>query len=88
MNIASIICNYLNCPAVNTVIFSYGFHGKRKEVFENVQKLLADTSYKFLPVLLWCEKNQNIKRMLIDNRDNERIKRAVEKSRKAYENID
>ena len=34
-NISDMIRNYLNCEYVDTVLFSYGFHGRRKEVFDS-----------------------------------------------------
>jgi len=39
-NISCIIKNYFMCPAVENVFFSYGFHGRRKEVFSIVMSSL------------------------------------------------
>ena len=33
-NISDMIRNDLQCDYVDTVLFSYGFHGRRKEAFE------------------------------------------------------
>lgn len=87
-NIACLIKNYLICPAVENVLFSYGFHGRRKEVFSIVMKSLENIRYKFCPILLECEESENIRRMKCDDRDEERICRGVEISRKAFDGID
>jgi len=87
-NISDMIRNYLNCDYVDTVLFSYGFHGRRREVFERVLASLADMEYHFQPVLLLCEEEENARRMLKDGRDPERIRRGIQQSRKAFENVD
>lgn len=86
-NVSDLIKNYLDCPAVETVIFSYGFHGRRKEVFERVINNLSEKEYAFCPVLLWCEEEENIRRMRKDNRSPERIRRAIETSRKSFDGV-
>lgn len=87
-NIAGMIRQYLQCEYVETVVFSYGFHGRRKEVFRLVMDQLIDVSYEFVPVLLLCEEEENLRRMGADGRDSERIRRALEYSRKAFEDVD
>lgn len=86
-NISGLIQNYLDCPTVETVIFSYGFHGRRKEVFDGVMDDLSVNTYQFVPFLLTCGEEENIRRMQTDGRDEERIKRAVEVSRKAFNDV-
>ena len=86
-NISDMIGNYLDCPVVDTVIFTYGFHGRRKEVFERILQNLSGNEYRFLPFLLCCEEEENIKRMACDGRDPARIARAVAQSRKAFDGI-
>ena len=44
-------------------------------------------SSRFIPYLLWCSEEENRKRMKIDHRDQARMERAIEISRKAYQNI-
>lgn len=87
-NISDMIRNYLNCDYVDTVLFSYGFHGRRREVFERVLASLNDMEYHFQPVLLLCEEKENVRRMQQDGRAPERIRRGIEQSRKAFENVD
>lgn len=86
-NISDLIMNYLKCPTVNTVIFSYGFHGRRKEVFERILKEISKEEHNFIPFLLWCNQEENINRMNSDNRDSDRIKRALNESRKAFDHV-
>lgn len=87
-NISDLINNYLKCDLVETVIFSYGFHGRRKEVFEKIMENLSGLQYDFIPFLLWCDLEENIKRMNADNRSDCRIEIAINESRKAFDNID
>ena len=86
-NIADLLYNYLTCDIVNTVIFSYGFHGRRTEVFQNVLEMLSGIDYNFIPLLLWCSEEENLKRMMIDQRSSDRIQRAMDESRRAFDNI-
>lgn len=86
-NISDIIKNYLDCPAVQTVIFSYGFHGRRREVFEGIIKDISNYEYRFIPFRLHCNEDESIRRMNGDGRDVERIKRALQTSN-AYTEID
>ena len=84
-NISDLIGNYLDCPAVDTVLFSYGFHGRRKEVFGRVVQALQRRTFRFVPLLLACEEEENIRRMRADGRDEARIRRTVEQSRAVYD---
>ena len=51
-NISDLIINYMDCPVIETVIFSYGFHGRRREVFEIVMKAVSERNFNFIPFLL------------------------------------
>lgn len=86
-NIGDLILNYFNCPIVQTVIFSYGFHGRRREVFENVMNRISISDYLFKPYLLWCAEDEHIRRMHMDNRSAGRIERALNQSRKAFDGL-
>lgn len=86
-NISGMLINYLKCPVVQTVIFSYGFHGRRKEIFDSVMNDLSKYEFRFIPFLLTCSEEENIRRMKSDNRDVQRIQYALEASRKAFDNI-
>ena len=86
-NISDLIGNYLDCPVVDTVIFTYGFHGRRREVFERVLQNLSGKEFRFLPFLLWCDEEENLKRMARDQRDPDRIARALSQSRMAFSDV-
>ncbi len=86
-NISDLIINYIDCPVVETVVFSYGFHGRRKEIFEKVMQAVSKKEFNFVPFLLSCSEEENIKRMDMDNRSSERKRRAIEESRKAFDDI-
>lgn len=86
-NISSLIKNYLECPLVETVIFSYGFHGHRKKVFDEVMDDISEYEFRFVPLLLTCNEDENIRRMRHDERNEERIRYAVEISRKAFDDV-
>ena len=86
-NISDLLINYLKCPIVNTVVFSYGFHGRRREVFQRVLSEISQMEHEFIPFLLWCSEEENINRMNIDNRSAERIQRTLNESRKAYNDV-
>lgn len=87
-NISGLIENYLDCNVIQTVIFSYGFHGRRKEIFDRIMGNLSTRELNFLPFVLTCGKEENLRRMKADGRDADRIERALETSRKAHQNIE
>ena len=87
-NISGLIGNYLACDSVQTVILSYGFHGRRKEVFDRVMGALPLCEIRFLPFQLICGEEENLRRLKAGGRNTDRIKRALEVSRKAYEEIE
>lgn len=86
-NISDLIINYIDCPVIETVVFSYGFHGRRREVFEKVMQAVSKRHFNLIPFLLTCSEKENIKRMDMDNRSLERKQRAIEESRKAFDDI-
>lgn len=86
-NMSDLLINYIDCPAIETVIFSYGFHGRRREVFEIVMNTVSKRDFNFIPFLLTCNEEENIKRMNMDNRNPERKQRAIEESRKAFDDV-
>lgn len=86
-NISDVIANDLACPAVDTVFFSYGLHGRRTEVFARVMQALGTVEMRFLPFVIWCGEAENLRRMRADGRDEERIARALTTSRAAYADV-
>lgn len=53
-NISDLLINYLKCPIVNTVVFSYGFHGRRREVFQRILLDISKTEILFSIFYLIC----------------------------------
>ena len=46
-NVFCLLRNYLLCPEIQTVIFPYGFHGQRKQLFETVSRRLEQEPLRF-----------------------------------------
>lgn len=86
-NITSLLSNYLACDYFEYVIFSYGFHGPRKQIFDKVIFNISSFDYEFLPVILTCNVEENIKRMKQDGRSEKRIQNAITHSRHAYDDL-
>ncbi len=79
-NIYSLIYNYLSCDAISTVVFTYGWHGARKEIYDKVIQRLKTSGLDFKEqiIILKCSKEENIKRAFHDGRDEERVKRGID----------
>ena len=86
-NMTFLLRNYLNCSEVEYVIFNWGYHGNRKRIFEKVMKNISDLDFKYLPLTLKCDLEENIKRMKRDGRSEERIQRTIV-TREIYEDLD
>ena len=84
-NLGDVIVNYLECPAVETVFFSYGLHGRRREVLERVLRRLEGV--RVLPFVMECSEEENVRRMRADGRDEARIARALAFSRGVYADV-
>jgi len=89
-NIVALMTNYLRSSFIENVIFQYGFHGPRREIFDDIIEALDNNriSYQFCPVILRCDLQENIERMKRDGRDDERIRRAIENTRHIYDAYD
>jgi len=89
-NMATMLINYLGCSTIDTVIFLYGFHGPRKQIFDNIiaRTSKASIPYRFLPIILECELEENIIRAHKDGRDEYRIQYGLENSRDVYKQYD
>lgn len=86
-NIYSLFKNYLVCEDIEYIIFPYGFHGERKQIFEQVINKLREDSILFeaCPIILKCCKEENIKRAIKDGRDMQRIERGIKNTFAFYE---
>jgi len=86
-NISTMMVNYFRCTTIDNVIFQYGFHGVRKQIFASILDVLSayNITYHFCPIILCCELDENLRRMKNDNRNKEQILRAIEKTRDIYD---
>lgn len=89
-NILAMMENSFACGEIQNVIFPFGFHGHRKQLFEALLEELRQKGIRFelVLVLLYCELEENIRRARADGRDEERIRRGISYSRIVYENTD
>lgn len=87
-NMFDLFINHLLCQDVNYIVFPYAFHGGRKEVFDLVIQRLKDTKMKFELkfVVLKCSYEENIRRAIKDNRDEDRIQRGMKNTFTFYDN--
>lgn len=78
-NIYCLLRNYLLCEEISTVIFTYSWHGGRKELYDEVIKKLRNDKIDFqeIIVMLKCSESENRRRALADNRDEERVERGI-----------
>lgn len=76
-NMAHMLKSYLTCSSIEYIIFNYGFHGPRRNIYDKVIQDISEIQFKFIPILITCSEEENIKRMLRDGRDKERIERAL-----------
>lgn len=85
-NLYCLLRNYLLCAEINTIIFTYSWHGGRKEIYDNLIKQLQNDGIDFqeIIVILKCSETENRKRALIDNRNKERIERGMKNTFSFY----
>ena len=86
-NMYALLHNYLLCKEVDTVVFTYSWHGGRKEIYDNIIARLRKEEIDFeeLIIVLKCSKEENVRRAISDNRDNERIERGMENTFNFYD---
>lgn len=86
-NIYSLFKNYLLCIDIEMIVFPYGFHGERKEIFDTVMKRLLDDgiTFEMITIVLKCSLEDNIKRAIADGRDKERIERGIKNTFNFYD---
>ena len=89
-NIYCLLRNYLTCEEIDIVVFTYGWHGERREIYEKVINKLKKTGIEFEEniVILKCSLDENVRRAMEDGRDMVRIKRGIEKTFSFYDKYD
>lgn len=88
-NIYCIFKNYLLCEDIDKIVFPYGLHGDRKEIFDTVIcRLIKDgIVFELCPIVLKCSIEENIKRCERDGREAERIERGMKNTFHFYDNF-
>ena len=86
-NIYCMLKNYLLCEDINIVVFPYGFHGERKEIFDTIINRLRNDGIAFVlfPIILKCSFEENLNRAVKDGRDTERIERGIRNTFNYYD---
>lgn len=86
-NIYDLLYNYLSCEALENVIFTYSWHGERKEIYDNLICGLKDTGLQFEEkvIILKCSEEENRKRAKHDGRDVARIERGMKNTFSFYD---
>lgn len=86
-NIYSLFKNYLLCEDIEFVIFPYGFHGERKQIFDQVVGRLRKDGVVFevCPIILKCSMEENIRRTVKDGRERARIERGMKNTFAFYD---
>ena len=89
-NIFCLIRNYLQCSDIDYVVFTYGFHGERKDIFDSVLQRLQKEKINFelSMVILKCSLEENIQRMISDGREEKRMKRGIDNTFHFYDRYD
>lgn len=89
-NIYCLLLNYLSCEEINKVVFTYSWHGGRKEVYDNVIKKLRSVGIEFQEkiIILKCDEVENRKRAIADGRNKERIDRGMKNTFSFYDEFD
>lgn len=88
-NIFCLIRNYLQCRDIDYVIFTYGFHGERKAIFDEVSNRLQEKiDFEYYIIILKCSLDENIRRMIADGREENRIKRGIDNTFHFYDRYD
>lgn len=89
-NMYCLLRNYLLCEEISIVIFTYSWHGGRKELYDKVIKKLKNDKIDFqeIIIILKCSESENRRRALGDNRDEERIERGIKNTFSFYDEFE
>lgn len=89
-NMYCLLHNYLICEEISTVIFTYSWHGGRKELYDTIIKKLQDDGIEFQKtiIILKCSESENRRRALVDNRDEARIERGIKNTFSFYDKFE
>lgn len=88
-NIYCLFKTYLLCIDIEMLVFPYGFHGERKEIFDTVMERLVDDgiTFEMITIVLKCSLEENIKRAITNGRNKERIERGIKNTFHFYDDF-
>lgn len=89
-NLSTLLLGYLRNSGAKNVIFLYGFHGPRKQLFDRVMALINESGipYAFVPMILECGEEENLRRSRADGRDEDHIRYFMAHTRPVYDAYD
>lgn len=89
-NMYCLLRNYLLCEEISTVIFTYSWHGGRKDLYDSIIEQLQNDGIEFqeIVVVLKCSEYENRMRGLSDNRDEERVERGIKSTFSFYDEFE
>ncbi len=88
-NIYCMFKNYLLCEDIDKIVFPYGLHGERKEIWDTVILQLKEDgiAFEIFPVVLKCSMQENRRRCEQDGRDAQRIERGIKNTFHFYDDF-
>ena len=89
-NMYDILHNYLVCEELENDIFTYSWHGERKEIYDKLISQLKHDEIEFEEkiIVLKCSEAENISRAENDGRDRSRIERGMKNTFSFYDGYD
>lgn len=74
-NITHCLNNFIHTPGIENIIFCWVMH--KQDIIDQIIQKLATEGVDIHLISLICEKEELIKRMLIDRRDNQTIRKSL-----------
>ena len=75
-NITHCLNNFIHTPGIENIIFCWVMH--KQDIIDQIIQKLDTESVDIHLISLICEKEELIKRMLIDRRDNQTIRKSLQ----------
>lgn len=75
-NITHCLNNFIHTPGIENIIFCWVMH--KQDIIDQIVQKLDTEGVDIHLISLICEKEELIKRMLIDRRDNQTIKKSLQ----------
>ena len=84
-NITHCLNNFIHTPGIENIIFCWVMH--KQDIIDQIIQKLDTEGVDIHLISLICEKEELIKRMLIDRRDNQTIRKSLQYL-ELYKNLD